>query len=1054
VTCRLPEIAQLRTTLEASLTKWKSERDALTSATNSFSHEELSAPAKPEPKTLDAADAKRVRGLDNKIKQARMELEILAERETTPDRVAHIERINANLERWTAKRQDITGEQIPPARGAGGNPPPAGQAQQPAGGGTTLGKKLKSVVDFVKSKLVRAKGSAPDADGYAFVENEALRKYFSNEQKYTPEEQAYLESIGKQLAKIQDEAANKNVDFNDALESARLNYKSQARAQTTAEADATAALMAGAKPAPIKPPRGVGAPPPPRNPVNDAGGTVPPSGPPPAGSPPASGLPPIPPATPPVHASILDLAKRAVQNIEKIFSPTTVDDNSRFAEAVQRKEQGTAARDLAQTQEMFSTYERAVNALPEQQRYEFIDYVETRGGSQGRAPVANIAPELQPVADALRTVMQTVRDNLEALPALEKARFVEEYFPHQWDNPEAAARLFSDENKGGGKEGSSGFLKGRSIPTVADGLRAGLRLKNSNPIEATMAYVDNATKFIAQGRVFQSARDAGLAKAYAPGKQPEGWVELTGRYSGKLTQRGQMRYYAPEGFARVYNNAISSLVKGPEGELLMGLQRTANFMTAVELGISFFHAATMTQEAMVSGVASALSEARTGHPIRAVKKLVETPVMPVSYALTGGKMQRIYANGKYKNSSYQKFIDAVTPEAAKLRKVVDLLTRAGGRAIKMDKEYLGARQGSYFDAWRKGALKTELWADAQEMKGQPISGTARVALRHIARALDTISGPMFQEWIPRLKLGAFNDHMSGWLRRNPNATDAEQVAAAREIWDSVDNRFGEMVRDNIFWKNSHKQAAQVALRSYTWTFGAGREIAGGIWDAGKQVYKAADVIGRKLEGLPIEKKHMPRVTQRMEYVIALPIVYALWNGVMTYLNTGTQPEGQDWVAGRTGGVLDDGETPERIIAPGFMKDVFGWTEKGVPGELYNKTATVPRLLMDMYINKDWRGLPIAPGSHVDDPEAPHWLVAYMNHAIDSAGPFSLKNALRGQPEGSAITPLASFLGFQAAGKKFTDPEGYESMKRHLQTKEWEKKTKADERQADKYKGPQ
>lgn len=815
--------------------------------------------------------------------------------------------------------------------------------------------------------------------------------------------------------------------------------------------DKRAALIQKHSVPPPSVPVGESAPPPPV-PPSRGGGSVPPE--PPAGAPPeppASSVPPIPPGKPIVKPGILDYLKRMASNIEKLVSPTTVDAHAQTAEALLREAHGAGARDLAQADAALEAYKAQVNRMPEAQQYDLIDYMETRD----QAPTKQVFDiSLQPVADVMRDLLKKMRVQLESMPPTEKMRFIEEYFPHQWaDDPETIAQFFA-KREGVGKEGKSGFTKKRSIPTVTEGLKAGLRLKNPNPLEAVMTYMDNAVKYIAQGRVFSQARELGLAKFFTPGKQPDGWMELSGRYGGKLTQVGQMRAYAPEGFARVYNNAISPKFTGPGGELIQGLQQASNWATGLELGLSGFHALTMTQEAMVSGVASAIRQLYTGHPVSAAGALIKAPLNAAGYAFTGGRMQRIYAGGKYKSAAYQTMVEKLTPRAARLHKVVDLLTKAGGRAVKIDKEYLASRQGSYVKAFKHAALGKQLKADIADIKAKPITGTAAFVARHMARIVDTVSAPMFSEWIPRLKLGAFDEHMSGWLRRNPNATEAQQIAAAREIWDSVDNRFGEMVRDNIFWKNTYKQALQIMLRSYTWTFGAGREIAGGVWDTAKLPYKATQAAGKYLEGKTVTAKDMPKITQRMDYVLALPLVYATWNAVLTYLYTGEQPEGQDFVAGRTGGVDTSSGQPERVVAPGFMKDVFGWTEKGIPGELYNKTATVPRTLLELSLNKDWRGLPIAPGSKVDDPEAPSWLNEYAQHVFDNLGPFSIKNIIRGQKEGSNIGPVETVLGLQPAGKAMTDKEGYEGTLRYLQSKEWQRKLKADGREQSKYKGPQ
>ena len=99
--------------------------------------------------------------------------------------------------------------------------------------------------------------------------------------------------------------------------------------------------------------------------------------------------------------------------------------------------------------------------------------------------------------------------------------------------------------------------------------------------------------------------------------------------------------------------------------------------------------------------------------------------------------------------------------------------------------------------------------------------------------METVAQPIFEKYIPRIKNGAFYDTMHDWLEANPNAPHEAQVAMARRIWDSIDNRFGEMVQDNIFWNKTLKQTAQLGMRSYSWNLGTVREIGGGAISAVK-----------------------------------------------------------------------------------------------------------------------------------------------------------------------------------------------------------------------------
>jgi hypothetical protein len=63
--------------------------------------------------------------------------------------------------------------------------------------------------------------------------------------------------------------------------------------------------------------------------------------------------------------------------------------------------------------------------------------------------------------------------------------------------------------------------------------------------------------------------------------------------------------------------------------------------------------------------------------------------------------------------------------------------------------------------------------------------------------MQTISKPLFEHYIPELKLGTMMKDMEAWMRANPNATDAQTLVYARKIADSVDNRMGEILQHQV-----------------------------------------------------------------------------------------------------------------------------------------------------------------------------------------------------------------------------------------------------------------
>src|SRR5262249_28052395 len=128
-------------------------------------------------------------------------------------------------------------------------------------------------------------------------------------------------------------------------------------------------------------------------------------------------------------------------------------------------------------------------------------------------------------------------------------------------------------------------------------------------------------------------------------------------------------------------------------------------------------------------------------------------------------------------------------------RIVDLGARAGMRAVGRGQEYRGSAMDNYWKAWRRGALGMQV-KDALPGISSPRTVLGTLA-REFGRIMETATAPVFEGMIPRLKNGAFFDEMADWLKAHPNSTYAEQTASARQIWDSIDNRFGEMVLDNL-----------------------------------------------------------------------------------------------------------------------------------------------------------------------------------------------------------------------------------------------------------------
>jgi hypothetical protein len=691
------------------------------------------------------------------------------------------------------------------------------------------------------------------------------------------------------------------------------------------------------------------------------------------------------------------------RNIRAVVAPSTVDEASGRAAAAIRAEHGTAARQTAQAEARLEPEWGKAGTLDDPGRLKFIDYIE------GRSKGARIPdPKLQKLADTIRDLYDEVHVDMRSLNQSQKAGFVEDYYRHVWKRNPASDRAFS-------KEGLKGFTKERSIPTIAEGIKLGLTPKSTDPVQTTLQYIDNAKRFIATNKILAEGvrqKDVALRQlgTKAPFPSADKWVRL----EGSLAKRGGHELYAKEGWARVYNNAIASGFTGPVGELIQGLRRTSNTLTALELGLSGFHVTTMANEAVINDVAKSLMDISKGRAREALMGLIKSPTAPVRLYQAGKKVEQAYLGHA-----------APTPQ---MRHITNLLERAGGRGKGMThaRDYEYTAMGDFFKSWERGALAAEKRQYLQNIKQHPISGTVGTAASLIGRTMQTISKLLFEKYIPRLKNGAFYENMAQWLETNPGSSVHEQEKAARVIWDSIDNRFGELVQDNVFWKQHVKQLAMISMRSYSWNMGTVREIGGGAKDLASGQF-----------------------TPRAAYTIALPIVYGTMSAIYQIFKTGKKPQDiQDLIAPQTGGVDARTGQPERLMMPGYMKDVFAWTEDPLQ-TISNKASTFITTGSNIARGRDWKGDPIAeptePGAPLEQ-TVPKWLPEYFGFVGENISPISIREFSKGRMEGSNISPAEQFMGLRPAGMRFTDPERYQSMNKYRAQKDWRKKLKYDAKQ--------
>jgi hypothetical protein len=749
---------------------------------------------------------------------------------------------------------------------------------------------------------------------------------------------------------------------------------------------------------------------------------------------------------------IADDVKLAAKGVEKLFSPSSVDAYSKAGEALIRQSVGRARRASEQAEAQVGTRGPLTNPpaadmveaarepwrplvqryVPEFEAYirskqpgyagppvadpallRFLDFVETRGsGAAYTGP-----PELRPLADVLRKIYKERELAIAAEPSTSGTHFVDDYYAHQYTDPAGVARSMGSGARG---QGSGRSLRQRTIPTLREAIDLGHKPVTADPIDMTMRYVTNMDRYIAHNRIFRVGQDSGMIRFYAGGKAPDGWKPLTGRLAERAVATGGipgalgLTAYAPDGFARIYNNSVAlGFLEGEMGGRgYQAVLHAKNAMTQSVLSLSGFHALAMAQEASASALASGIEGLKTGDIAWGLKQLGLGAIPGLKAGKdvigTGRKFERQYRGIQDYGPEFE--------EAAKL------YAEAGGRAVGRGAEYQGTAADNYFKSFRRGHLALDFKAGLSKVgEGNPLYAPGRaigMIGRELARINETVTAPLFGVLVPRLKGAAFYEEISQWLRQNPNATYPERLARARQLQETMDDRFGELVMDNLFWAKRAKQALQIAATSLGWEHGSIRSLGGAPVDlatgaAGKATGKAGAEI----------------LSPRVRYAMGLTMAIALTNATYQYFMTGKTPGegkggllsqggGLDLIVPRTGGKTPEG-ADERSLLPGFEKDILGYMHNPI-NELAGKLTPLGRLSVEAFTGRDYFGHEIAPFPAF----TPEWFKAYGNHVLKSVTPIPMKQE---QLKGTAMGTAQRYLGNRPAPERWQNPMRQEKM---------------------------
>jgi hypothetical protein len=462
----------------------------------------------------------------------------------------------------------------------------------------------------------------------------------------------------------------------------------------------------------------------------------------------------------------------------------------------------------------------------------------------------------------------------------------------------------------------------------------------------------------------------------------------------ELGQRDQMlrlagpvltgHYYTPADVATLMNNHVSPGLAG-RYRGYDAVRVLSNAMNQFQLGFSAFHAGFVAMDTQVSAAALGLQMVTRGELKRSLPQLVRGMVpgaAPFRAWVEGSKMLREY----FKPGS----------QGAETAALVDSLVQGGGRA-KMDAFY----GGTHIDAFRKALREVR----SGEWKRTPsLLGNALPALA------EAVSKPVMEHLVPRMKLGVFADLARAEMDAHPNMSPREYREALGRAWDSVENRLGQLTYDNLFWNRAIKDTLMVGVRSVGWNTGTIRELGGGVKD-----------LPRSAKGIVTGKGASPRTA----YLVALPMVAALYGSIYQYLATGQGPDHwRDAFFPRTGRKRPDG-SDDRVSLPSYIRDLAALSNRAGEGpvRLVSNVWTMAKhklnpgvsTVAEMLNNEDYYGkalyLPEDSSARKSWELAKHLISAFEPLAVRSLRQQNQQNAPASQGAQGfvGVTPAPAYV---------------------------------------------
>jgi hypothetical protein len=558
------------------------------------------------------------------------------------------------------------------------------------------------------------------------------------------------------------------------------------------------------------------------------------------------------------------------------------------------------------------------------------------------------------------------------------------YLYHLYDKPKEVAELM--EKKYGKKWGDPGFIKDRVFSLYSEAAKHGFKAQFNNPEDIMLMRQHSSNVAEMRINALKDLETYGLAEKAGKGiEKPDyptqQWRSPDGTMYNVHTKAYQVLHNA-------FNTQSLWNMQGMAGDAFRGTMALKNRIVPIKLLLSLYH------PIHVQGMHSAAAL------VRASKELLTGTSSPAKFILDAANAVRqkgIYDDPKMGSKILRAYQGLVKDgELTGADKQALQYMAEGGLTPEMAEHYKTSSRQKFMDAWQQGQ-KRALW--------------------HLPwAAIESVQGVMFEKWIPSLKIASYLKDVQTALKVNPKLLDdpMQRQMAFRKLAKSVDNRYGEMAYNTLFWNRWVKDLAVANTLSLGWQMGFLREYGGGMLDLKHVITDSGTVSQKAAKGMldrPLFGTYY--ITQALGY-----------GGLLTYALTGTPPQGlMDYIYPRDGGKTKDGK-PSRVGTMFYTKE-FASIYKHVQSEglvsgLAQAAMNKGSGMIGMYT--EWATGVNSFNQEIRKPDSPAFqqLEQTLSATLLDLEPISLEAISKIQSEHPRRDAALAFAGFSPAPRYITE----------------------------------